>query len=53
MVNTSLKTASHQLQLTQEDFFHPQNGYEWTYGIDNYWFYVVSTGRVPGIHTHW
>ncbi|KAJ7831464.1 hypothetical protein B0H14DRAFT_3464063 [Mycena olivaceomarginata] len=53
MVDTSLETAFHQLQLTQEDFFHPRNGYEWTHGVDDYWFYVVSTGRVPGIYTHW
>ncbi|KAJ7763898.1 hypothetical protein B0H14DRAFT_3510550 [Mycena olivaceomarginata] len=49
----NLETAFHQLQLATEDFFQPREGYEWTRGAEDRWFYVVSVGRVPGIYTHW
>ncbi|KAJ7301214.1 hypothetical protein DFH08DRAFT_977306 [Mycena albidolilacea] len=53
MVNTNLETAFSQLQLAKEDFFHPREGYEWTRGVEDHWFYVVSVGHIPGIYTHW
>ncbi|KAJ7334622.1 hypothetical protein DFH08DRAFT_965368 [Mycena albidolilacea] len=53
MVNTNLETAFSQLQLAKEDFFQPREGYEWTRGVEDHWFYVVSVGHIPGIYTHW
>ncbi|KAJ7358146.1 hypothetical protein DFH08DRAFT_801990 [Mycena albidolilacea] len=51
MVDLNLETAFSQLQL-REDFFHPREGYEWTRGVEDLWFYVVSVGRIRDIYTH-
>ncbi|KAJ7352109.1 hypothetical protein DFH08DRAFT_956920 [Mycena albidolilacea] len=53
MVDTSFDTVFAHLNLVEEPSFYPQKGFEDTQGSETYNFYVVTSGRVPGIYTHW
>ncbi|KAJ7301217.1 hypothetical protein DFH08DRAFT_978998 [Mycena albidolilacea] len=53
MVDTSFDTVFAHLNLVEEPSFYPQKGFEDTRGSETYTFYVVTSGRVPGIYTHW
>ncbi|KAJ7362218.1 hypothetical protein DFH08DRAFT_799270 [Mycena albidolilacea] len=51
-LNLNLEITFSQLQLTREDFFYPREGYKWTHGVEDLWFYVVSVGCIPGIYPY-
>ncbi|KAJ7808684.1 hypothetical protein B0H14DRAFT_3482107 [Mycena olivaceomarginata] len=45
--------AFERLKLDDDSGFHPRKGFEHTRGSENWDFYVVTRGFVPGIYTHW
>ncbi|KAJ7358297.1 hypothetical protein DFH08DRAFT_953471 [Mycena albidolilacea] len=45
--------AFERLKLDDDSGFHPRKGFEHTHGSENWDFYVVTRGFVPGIYTHW
>ncbi|KAJ7845165.1 hypothetical protein B0H14DRAFT_2584884 [Mycena olivaceomarginata] len=53
MVDISLESAFHSLEINPEPFFHPRKGFESRRGSETENFYVVMKGRIPGIYTHW
>ncbi|KAJ7693711.1 hypothetical protein B0H14DRAFT_3531057 [Mycena olivaceomarginata] len=53
MVDISLESAFHSLEINPEPFFHPRKGFESRRGSETENFYVVMEGRIPGIYTHW
>ncbi|KAJ7802061.1 hypothetical protein B0H14DRAFT_3488876 [Mycena olivaceomarginata] len=53
MVDISLESAFHSLEINLEPFFHPRKGFESRRGSETENFYVVMEGRIPGIYTHW
>jgi hypothetical protein len=53
MVDTSFDTVFAHLNLVEEPSFYPRKGFKDTRGSETYTFYVVTSGRVPGIYTHW
>ncbi|KAF8208555.1 hypothetical protein K438DRAFT_1961157 [Mycena galopus ATCC 62051] len=54
MADKTLDSALQGLQLTGEDLvFHPRKGFEDRRGSEQYHFYVITAGRMPGIYTHW
>ncbi|KAJ7353484.1 hypothetical protein DFH08DRAFT_956540 [Mycena albidolilacea] len=53
MVDTTLDNAFNGLKIGNRWCFYPCEGFEMRQGSEKDWFYVVTSGRVPGIYTHW
>jgi hypothetical protein len=53
MVDTTLDNAFNGLKIGNRWCFYPREGFEMRQGSEKDWFYVVTSGRVPGIYTHW
>ncbi|KAJ7306264.1 hypothetical protein DFH08DRAFT_824713 [Mycena albidolilacea] len=53
MVDTTLDNAFNGLKIGNRWCFYPCEGFEMRQGSEKDWFYVITSGRVPGIYTHW